>query len=180
MACKEKKKSLDQAKRVRKDAEKGIFLDFGHCYCWESVGDNRFTNYYKDVSNFINVHKSIFKEIVTELKQYDDINSLMSKKKHCHEISNDKLGLVEKIIKEQIKQEGIEKNSNLTDKNISDAYNQDINEEKLYQISGTQGIRLIGYFRGNHFNVLIIDHLHLICPDKNYNEKDFSKYNYKI
>lgn len=180
MPCKEKKKSLDQAKGVQKDAEKGIFLDFGHCYCWESVDVNRFTNYYKDVSNFINVHKSIFKEIVTELKQYDDINSLMSKKKHCHEISNDKMDLVEKIIKEQIKQEGIEKNSNLTDKNISDAYNQDINEEKLYQISGTQGIRLIGYFRGNHFNVLIIDHLHLICPDKNYNEKDFSKYNYKI
>ena len=88
MACKEKKKSLDQAKGVQKDAEKGIFLDFGHCYCWESVGVNRFTNYYKDVSNFINVHKSIFKEIVTELKQYDDINSLMSKIARYPNITN--------------------------------------------------------------------------------------------
>lgn len=154
-----------------------VVVSFKHDFTFYSVTVDGFTNYTKDADEFIEKHCLIFSKIIPNIS----INSIAKLRSdgsnHTHPLSSDKKNLALKIVKELVK---VQKGYNSAD---ADRFidNSGFVMYNFWQLSfaTSNGIRLIGYFVDNNvFVVLFIDYHHLIEPDKNYNQKNYEKYDY--
>lgn len=157
--------------------QENVVLDFSFDTVWISIKHKEFTNYLEDDNEFFKMHRIIFKDILPILSRviykypHDFIRQISYEGlPHSHEVDSDHKKIVKDILVQIHMKKGGEK------KQSEDFVNQNIGEERIYQIGHTS-IRIFGYFKENIFVVLMVDYHHLVYPNKiHYNEKDYSNF----
>ena len=154
-----------------------VVVSFRYSFAFRSIAVNGFTNYLKNIEEFVEKHNIIFSKIIPNVSTLNIMNLKLNKANHTHPLNNSKKDLSLKIIKELIKDEKGYTNEQ-ADRFID---NNGFMMNDFWQLSfaTSDGIRLIGYFVDNNiFEVLFIDYHHLIEPDIKYNQPDYKNYNY--
>ncbi len=152
-----------------------IMVDFSQFpYLFSSVEYNDFTNYLSDCFEFFDKLKYIFEKLIPFVSNhtYNDINGAS---KHSHPITNGskEMKLVENIIKEKLK-----KDYRYEENDINNFFVNNINDYQMWQIGLDGDVRIIGIRYINRFKPIFIDYHHLIFPDKNYNQRNYKKFNF--
>lgn len=163
-----KHKKINSTQQEQKET---IVLDFSFPTSLVSVKVDGFNNYLKD-------DNAAFEGInfcLNDLSTYFSLEtpSSISKEKHCHLISPKEIGIIEKAIRKAYKKI----NSQATEENAKNFYDQNLKEMSIHQLGLIQGVRLIGYFeRQHHFKVILIDYNHSLYPSVKHNDEDYDRY----
>ncbi len=169
-----KNKKIDVKSTEVDSYSQNIIVDYSFKTIWVSVTVDEFTNYLCSKEEFFKFHYMIFSKLTFELSGISR-KELFVKFPHSRTLKDYDLKKITPILRALLKKQ----NDAYSEKDITDAINQNISEEQLYQI-GHNSMRVIGYFKKNVFKVLFFDYYHLINPDKNYNESDYSSYSFCV
>jgi len=142
---------------------------FEALYCSVEVGE--FTNFLTGKDHFIEQFKDI-RSFISKVSNKNFLDDLIHNggMRHCYILQNDsEISLIKNCIKEAIK-------TIKADGYDADLFiEQNLGDERLYQIGYEGGIRYIGTYNAirNVFRVYLIDHYHLI--NKNERKTKFSR-----
>lgn len=151
-----------------------IIVDYSFKTIWVSTSIDKFTNYICDKDEFFKFHYMIFSKLTAELSSISR-KELRTRFPHSRNLNDNDIKKIMPILRALLKKQ----NETYTEKDITDAINQNISEEQLFQI-GHSSVRMIGYFNKNIFKVLFFDYYHLINSDQHYNDHDYSKYDFCV
>lgn len=152
-------------------------IDFSFDTVWISIKHKKFTNFLANDDQYFKMHKIIFKDIlpIVNTVQFVNVNEFIKQityagLRHSHEVGGSHKDLVIEIITSILISKG------MNPAQAQDKVNQNIKEEKMYQI-GHNSVRMFGYFKNNVFIVLVVDYHHLVYPSKDkHNEDDYMSY----
>lgn len=156
----------------------GVTVNFGYQTALGMGKNKDFTNFLKDKDEYIVLITHILSKMIPEISR-KSISELRSDKHyHTHTLDDKKAEFAINILRD------IVKNCCGYDDNGADQWidNQGIRMQQLWQIScpDSHGIRIIGFFQGDVFQVLFIDYYHQIYKDEKNNERNISKNEFSI
>lgn len=166
------KREINENTKPKQNEDGGIIINFSCPFSFYCCKINKnYTNYLKDNESFIKNIRVLFREALEYFQKTTFEKLCRDKNGHTHNISEDKIDLIEKITYKLAEIRWPEYKDYET---IVGNYMT----ENLWQLGYKEGLRLVGSRDGNVLNLLFIDYHHLIEPDKNYNQLDYFKYSY--
>lgn len=134
----------------------------------KSVSSQKFTNKLSDETMFSGYLFELFHKLIPTLQEnWQDIIKKHGRGnwKHCHPVEEDKLDFVLGII------EQVHGHTFRDEESVGPS---------IWQFGFTQSLRLIAIYDyvTNSLTPVFIDYHHLLHPDKNYNQRDYLKYNF--
>lgn len=158
--------------------ENNIYINFSQFpFCFRCVSFGNYTNKLRDSKQFFEYFKRTIEKDIPFYSQYTFSNITNASNKHSHSIpvNSKQYNLIIEIVKELYKSY---KNNSCSERDLELFISNNISNYHIWQLGVSGGIRLIGIRNSNIFNVIFIDHHHLIYDDKNYNDKNYELYDF--
>ena len=158
--------------------EAKLAINFTYPCCLAPGSIKGFTNYLSGEDEFLESIAHIISKMIPEIssKNLGELKSI--KQYHTHPLNDAKknfaISIFREIVKNYFGYTGDE-----AEKWIN---NQGIYMEQLWQIScpDSNGIRIIGYPKGDIFNILFIDYYHMLEPDQKHNQSNIEAHSFSV
>jgi hypothetical protein len=159
------KTANDSLKNIKKPST--VKLDFRY-FVYKPFRYKDFLNYFHNENEYNSVMENLYRKLIPYCDCYN-ISQLQTESKHNHYVENDKKynynDKVIEILEECIKQ-------NYTTFDI-----RNVDKDGFFQLSTTNGLRILCYVLSNTIYILFLDPHHLIYKNQTFN-KDYDNYTF--